>query len=147
MNPNEYYHRLSYSIKDAELRLVADVMSDYIGEENAVKLPVLCKRVSMSERKVRMILERLTKEFGIPIGAQSGKAGRFIIATEDERQAVIADLASRVSETQARIRSLRNAELVKAAPVEPQYETPSLFGEPEVRGYRNPLEGKWLIDE
>jgi MarR-like DNA-binding transcriptional regulator SgrR of sgrS sRNA len=141
MNPREYYHRLSYSIKDAELRLVADIMSDYIGEENAVKLPVLCKRVSMSERKVRMILERLTKEFGIPIGAQSGKAGRFIIATEDERQAVIADLASRVSETQARIQSLRNAKLVKVAPIEPQYETPSLFGEPEVHGYRNPLEG------
>ena len=141
MNPREYYHRLSYSIKDAELRLVADVMSDYIGEENAVKLPALCKRVSMSERKVRLILERLTKEFGIPIGAQSGRAGRFIIATEDERQAVIADLASRVSETQARIRSLRNAKLVKVAPVEPQHETPSLFGDEPVRGYRNPLEG------
>ena len=141
MNPREYYHRLSYSIKDAELRLVADVMSDYIGEENAVKLPTLCKRVSMSERKVRMILERLTKEFGIPIGAQSGKAGRFIIATEDERQEVIADLASRVSETQARIRALRNAKLVKVAPVEPQHETPLLFGDEPVHGYRNPLEG------
>jgi MarR-like DNA-binding transcriptional regulator SgrR of sgrS sRNA len=141
MNPREYYHRLSYSIKDAELRLVAYVMSDYIGEENAVKLPTLCKRVSMSERKVRMILERLTKEFGIPVGAQSGKAGRFIIATEDERQEVIADLASRVSETQARIQSLRNAKLVKVAPVEPQHETPSLFGDEPVHGYRNPLEG------
>jgi len=139
MNPRDYYYKLAYGIKDAEIRLVAAVMSDYIGEENSVKLSSLCKRVSMSERKVRMILERLTKEFGIPVGAQSGKAGRFIISTENERQAVIADLASRVSETQARIRSLREAKLVKQAPVEPQYETPSLFGEPEIHGYRNPL--------
>jgi MarR-like DNA-binding transcriptional regulator SgrR of sgrS sRNA len=41
---------------------VAAVMSDYVGEENAVRLDVLCGRLSMDERKVRIILGRLVTE-------------------------------------------------------------------------------------
>ena len=131
MTPRDHYRRLMWGIQDAEIRCVAAVMAEHIGEANAVTMPELRGRVSMSERKVRAILERLTKEFGIPIGAQSGKAGRFIISNEFERQAVIADLASRVGETQARIKALREIELPVDEPEHPHKTAPTLFEMPE----------------
>ena len=81
MNPREHYRKLSFSIKDAEIRAVAAVMSDYIGEENAVRLDALCRRVSMDERKVRLILGKLVTEYGVPVCAHSGKAGRWLART------------------------------------------------------------------
>jgi len=66
MNPRDYYRKLSGDITDAEIRLVALVMSDYIGEDNAIRLEDLCKLTSMEERKVRMILERLVTEYRLP---------------------------------------------------------------------------------
>lgn len=84
MNPREYYRKLSFSIKDAEIRLVAAVMSDYVGEENAVRLEDLCGRLSMDERKVRIILAKLVTEYGLPVCAHSGKAGRWLARSYEE---------------------------------------------------------------
>lgn len=97
MNPKEYYRKLSFSIKDAEIRLVAAVMSDYVGEENAVRLEVLCGRVGMDERKVRMILEKLVTEYGLPVCAHSGKAGRWLARSFDEARATQAEYYSRAA--------------------------------------------------
>jgi hypothetical protein len=138
MTPREIYRRMVSKIKPADVRLVAACFEDHIGAENAVLMPQLCARTGLHERVVRNILNTLVTEYGIPIGAQSGKAGRWIIADEVERQSVIADLASRVSETNARIRALRGAELV--GKVEPSWTAQTLFDEPEVRGYRNSYE-------
>ena len=138
MNPTDYYRLKSAEIKEADIRLVAACMSEHIGEENAVRLEALVKRCGLGERQVRDILETLVKAYKWPIGAHAGKAGRWIIADEVERQSVIADLASRVSETNARIRALRGAELV--GKVEPSWTAQTLFDEPEVRGYRNSYE-------
>ena len=76
MNPREHYRKLAFSINDAEIRMVAAVMAEHIGEENAVRLDALCGRVSMDERRVRIVLEKLVTEYGVPVCAHSGKAGR-----------------------------------------------------------------------
>ena len=131
ISPKDYFKKLAFSIKDAEIRLVAAIMSDYIGEENAVTIQQLTARTGLHERVVRSILSTLVTDYGIPIGAQSGKAGRYIIATEDERQAVIADLRSRTAETEKRIKALQRATLIQTPPVEPELEQGLLFDLPE----------------
>ena len=102
MNPKEFYRKLSFSIKDAEIRLVAAVMSDYVGEENAVRLEDLCGRLSMDERKVRIILGRLVTEYGLPVCAHSGKAGRWLARTFDEARPTQAEYYSRAREDKLR---------------------------------------------
>lgn len=134
MTPKEIYRRMISEIREADVRLVAACMEDAIGMENAVAIQSLTDRTGMHERVVRAILSRLVTEFGLPIGAQSGKAGRWIIADEFERDLVIADLQSRVSETQTRIRALRSAKLVGKLPEhweEPECEQQLLFDLPE----------------
>lgn len=130
MRPGEYYLRMTARIKEADVRLVAACMTDYVGEENAVRIERLAARVGMGERQVRDILETLVKSYGIPIGAHAGKAGRWIIANEGERRAVLADLASRVTETNARIRALREAKLAPAEPLRVELVQPTLLDEP-----------------
>ena len=56
MNPREYYHFKTAQITEADVRLVAEVMSEHVGKENRISKNELCARVSMSERKVRDIL-------------------------------------------------------------------------------------------
>lgn len=114
MNPSEFYRRKSAEIGNKEVMLVAAVMSDYVGEQNAVKLPQLCARVGINERQVRDILETLVTEFGWPIGAHAGKAGRWIIANEEERWKVIGDLESRYKALHARRQALLTAKVPNA---------------------------------
>ena len=77
MNPNEYYRLKSAEIQEADIRLVAACMSDHVGEENAVRLESLVARSGLGERQVRDILKVLVKDYGWPIGAHAGKAGRM----------------------------------------------------------------------
>ena len=70
---------------------------------------------------------QLTKRYGWPIGGMSGKAGRWIIVNEAERDMVLSDLGSRVSETQARIKALREAKLAPEPPKEVKATKPMLF--------------------
>ena len=44
MKPNEYYKRMVSSITEADVRLVAACMTDYIGEANAVRIETLAGR-------------------------------------------------------------------------------------------------------
>ena len=97
MNPKEHYKKLAFSIKDAEIRMVAAVLCEHIGEENLVRLDALCGRVSMDERKVRMILEKLVTEFGLPVCAHSGKAGRWLARSFDEARETQAEHYSRAA--------------------------------------------------
>jgi hypothetical protein len=112
MNPAEFYRLKSAQITDAEVRLVAAVMSDYVGEENAVRLERLSARVGLGERQVRDILETLVVSYGWPIGAHAGRAGRWIIANEEERWKVLGDLDSR----QKALYTRRNALLTAKVP-------------------------------
>ena len=127
MKPNEYYTRMVSSITRADVRLVAACMTEHVGQENAVKLSLLAARVSTDTRKVREILAQLTVRYGWPIGAISGKTGRWIIANEAERELVIADLGSRIKETQARVKALQNIKLAPEAPKEVKAVQPPMF--------------------
>lgn len=132
MKPSDYYRRLSASIKEADVRLMAAVMSEHVGQQNAIRMDDLCQRVSIKdERKVRIILAKLVMDYGWPVGAISGKTGRWLIATEQERQEVLSDLGSRVSETQARIRALQNAKLAPPEPLDMRKVQPAMFDMPE----------------
>jgi len=102
MNPREYYRMKTASITEADVRLVAACMTDYIGEENAVRLDALCRRVSMDERKVRLILGKLVTEYGVPVCAHSGKAGRWLARSFDEARETQAEYYSRAREDKRR---------------------------------------------
>ena len=98
MNPREYYHLKTASITEADVRLVAACMTDYIGEQNAVRLEILCGRLSMDERKVRIILKRLRNEFGIPVCAISGKPGYWLALTHEQTKPSELEFRSRAKE-------------------------------------------------
>lgn len=111
MNPADFYRLKSAEIKEADIRLVASCMSEHIGQDNAVKLERLVARTGLSERQVRDILEVLVKDYKWPIGAHAGKAGRWIIETEEERWHVANELLSRENELRARRKVIEQAQL------------------------------------
>ena len=127
MNPSEYYKRLIASITEDDVRRVAEVMAEHIGEENRITLQNLVALTKLNERTVRVILNTLVVEFGIPIGAHSGKDGRWIIDNKAEMDAVIAELTSRANKMNKRANALRRAVLPKTA--EPQQT--ALFEQPK----------------
>ena len=54
MQPSEYYRWKSAEIKEADIRLVAAVMSEHIGEENAVRLDKLVARLELDNQVPQM---------------------------------------------------------------------------------------------
>lgn len=112
MNPSEYYKtEIMAKVREPELRKVASVMADHVGEENAITLEQLCVKTGMGDRQTRLALEVLTKDYGVPIGSYSGKSGRWIIADELEKGKVIAELISRATALHERANALRRAQL------------------------------------
>jgi DNA-binding IscR family transcriptional regulator len=133
MNPKDFYRKLSFSIKDAEIRAVAAVMCEHIGEENAVRLEALASRVSMDDRKVRIILRRLRNEFGLPVCSISGKAGYWLARSLSETKPAEIEFRSRARENIENANAYQNCqyppkqveELCEVQPalieVEPEY--------------------------
>ena len=111
MNPSDYYKRLIASITEDDVRRVAEVMVNHIGEENRITLQNLVALTKLNERTVRVILNTLVIEYGIPIGAQSGRAGRWICANKRELDTVIAELISRATALHERANALRRVQL------------------------------------
>ena len=128
MNPNDYYRLKSAEIKEADIRLVASCMSEHIGQDNAVKLERLVARTGLGERQVRDILEVLVKDYKWPIGAHAGKAGRWIIETEEERWHVANELLSRENELRARRKVIEQAHIPAALELENKAPQMGLFG-------------------
>lgn len=133
MRPREYYERMLSSIKEADVRLVAAIMTEHVGIENAVSLVELTERSGMGSRKIRAILATLTITYGWAIGGESGTEGRWIVANERERELVIADLGARIRSTQDRINALRSAKIAPAfTPENAQRVQPVLFEIPKI---------------
>ena len=128
MNPTDYYRMKSAEIKEADIRLVAAVMSEHVGEENAVRLESLVARCGLGERQVRDILEVLVKDYKWPIGAHAGKAGRWIIENEEERWHVANELLSREIELRARRKVIEQAHLPARLELENKVPQMGLFG-------------------
>jgi hypothetical protein len=127
MNPIDFYRMKSAEIKEADIRLVAAVMSEHVGEENAVRMEKLVARCGLGERQVRDILEVLVKDYKWPIGAHAGKAGRWIIANEQERWHVANELLSRENELRARRKVIEQAHLPAKLELDKQVPQLGLF--------------------
>jgi len=127
MKPNDYYRLKSAEIKEADIRLVAAVMSEHVGEENAVRMEKLVARCGLGERQVRDILEVLVKDYKWPIGAHAGKAGRWIIENEQERWHVANELLSRENELRARRKVIEQAHLPAKLELDKQVPQLGLF--------------------
>jgi len=128
MNPSDYYRWKSDEIKEADIRLVASCMSEHIGQDNAVKLERLVARTGLGERQVRDILEVLVKDYKWPIGAHAGKAGRWIIETEEERWHVANELLSRENEIRMRRKAIEQAHIPARLELDNQVPQMGLFG-------------------
>jgi len=144
MNPREYYKKLSGSVKEADLRLVAEIMSEYVGEDNRItNTEIRLYSGIKDERKVRIILKRLLREYGLPVCGISGKAGYWLAGSFEETLSTRKDYRSRARENNDNADAFQYCHFPpeeSAKNIEPILQ-PLLFGEPEVRGYRNPLEG------
>ena len=127
MNPTDYYRMKSAEIKEADIRRVASCMSEHVGEGNAVRLESLVARCGLGERQVRDILEVLVKQYKWPIGAHAGKAGRFIIANEQERWHVANELLSRENELRARRKVIEQAHIPAVLELENKVPQLGLF--------------------
>ena len=114
MNPREYYHLKTASITEADVRLVAACMTEHIGEQNAVRIEDLSRRVGMHERQVRDILAMLVDTYGWPVCAHAGKAGRWIATSEGDRWLVIGDLDSRIKALRQRREAMLTAKIPNA---------------------------------
>ena len=133
MNPREHYRKLSFSIKDAEIRAVAAVMCEHIGEQNAVRLEALADRVSMDERKVRLILEKLVTEYGLPVCAHSGKAGRWLARSFDEARETQAEYYSRAAADKRRGDAFNRCQYPPTQAQELKQVQPTLLEMPETK--------------
>ena len=124
MDPRAFYEQLVSQIDDGDVRMVAQVMLSHVGEKNLITLEDLARHAfgkynESTERKTRLVLAKLVTDHHMPIGAYSGKAGRWLCADEEELGRVIMDLTARHNETGNRIHSLR---LSKVPPKEPKFE-------------------------
>jgi predicted transcriptional regulator len=102
MNLVDYYRIRAAEIKEEDVSFVAHLMSNHIGEQNAITIRELQKKTGFHERKVRDILQILVLEHEWLIGSHAGKAGRWIIYNEEERWHVANELRSREQEIKAR---------------------------------------------
>jgi len=94
MNPSEYYQKLVATINDFDLRKCARIMSNHVGEENAIGLGALTEKMygvdeefhvrENDMRKTRNLLETLIEDHGYPVCSRSGVAGRWMPAVKEE---------------------------------------------------------------
>jgi DnaD/phage-associated family protein len=80
MKPEEWYRELISTITEPDVKRMASIMLSHVGEENAIELRQIAleafgEYTTATERKTRIILERLVTEHGFAIGAYSGKSG------------------------------------------------------------------------
>ncbi|HAD07704.1 MAG TPA: hypothetical protein DCE76_11165 [Anaerolineaceae bacterium] len=118
MRPEEYFAELAGSIGEQDEQKILKILSAHVGEENAIDLKSLTiqafgEYTTSTERKTRLVLESLVTKYHVPVGAYSGKAGRFICKDDEEIERVTADLEARKQALEERIRALRGAEVMK----------------------------------
>ena len=116
MDLRDYYRQQAASITDEDMRKAALFLSEHVGRENAASkqeltLAIYGKQTDSTERKAREVLKRLVTECGVAVGSNSGAAGYYICANDDERREVIAELRSRARQLTDRAFSLFNVNL------------------------------------
>ncbi len=103
MNPypdqRDYYLYIARNvITDIRLRETLIIMADRIGNEHPILMKDLARRVygdKRYERQSRDDLLILRDEYHIPIGSNSGQAGRWIIVDSDDLHHTANEIESR----------------------------------------------------
>lgn len=107
----EYYKHFALNcVVEPDASAILRHLSEHIGEDKQTTLKQIALTAygsynSSTERKAREALETLVTKYGIPVGAHSGKAGRWLIISSEEMAHVQNELYSRA----ARIRERANA--------------------------------------
>lgn len=114
ISPTDFFREVIGSISDDDTLKVASIMLQHIGEERLIELKELAMQAFgefnvATERKTRLILAELVEKHKLPIGAYSGKSGRWLCVDDTEKERVIQDLEARDRSLQDRIRNMRMA--------------------------------------
>ena len=133
MTPKQIYEQILREIPAGAERQVYEVLTGHIGERNAIRIEELAYQVFQSRgdtavRKTRDVIEieTLRTNYRVPVMSNSGKAGRWLAASEEELQSTIADLEARKGHIEDVIRSLRQARIPAQQPVFSKPEQPRL---------------------
>ena len=115
-SPTRAWLEIQRSITHPVLYKVYGVVMMHRGKENAVTREQLAEAVfgefnKTNDRRIRNAIKRLFTEYALPVGATSGQAGYYIIATEAEREAVRADAVARRDAENEFIRLIDNIDL------------------------------------
>lgn len=118
---NEYPEQRAYylyfaktQINDQKLKRLLIVLADHIGKDNPIRLEDLVELVyedQKYEKQCRDGLKALRDEYDIPIGSNSGMAGRWIIIDREDQYHTANELDSRAYEMLATSRKLRQMNL------------------------------------
>lgn len=124
------YTKLRSSITDADCLKAFDYLCNHVGYANRTSIESVASTLfgvatEGNIRKARDVVELLRTEYGIAVCSSSGKAGRWLASSEEERQECLADFLTRRHSLDVVIDALRRAtvpppaEARKAAPVQP----------------------------
>ena len=118
------YHQLRASITDDHIRKVFDVLLEHVGQDNAINIDDIAHAVYQSRgdnavRKARDVIEILRTDYRIPVCSTSGKTGRWLAASEEEKEMCIRDYAARLESTQKVINALRAAKVPASSELRP----------------------------
>lgn len=132
MDPSEFYKSLIASITEEDTQAVARIMANHIGASNLISLQDLTVQTfgeytTSTERKTREILEDLTVNYHMAVCSVSGKPGRWLASSEDEREAAARELEARGRNTLERARALRMAVVPGKEPTFQKTRQPSLW--------------------
>ena len=107
------YELLRESITDADCQIAFHLLLDHIGYENRISIEDIAQvmygsRRDTATRKARDVVE-LLRSCGIAVCSSSGKSGRWLASTEEEKEECLADFYARRSSIDAVIKALEKA--------------------------------------
>lgn len=130
MTTTPYYDHILATMPPGVEHQVLAVLRSHIGSDNRISLNQLTKLVTgkvtlTTTRHVRLAIETLRRDYGIAVLSESGRPGRWLAATEDERQECLREFKSRLSHLEAVVQALSRARI--PPPSETQLVQPPLF--------------------
>jgi hypothetical protein len=112
MTTTPTYDRILSTMPAGLEREIAMQMERFIGKDNSVNLGDLTwiifgDATETHKRQIRNTIEVLRNDYGVPILANSGKAGRYMAANSAERDEFVAEMISRRNKLSTTIRRMQ----------------------------------------